>query len=275
MKTNQTFERNDKCYLADGTVAYFVADIGDGEAVVSLQVAGEYYDPLEPDTRDVFLVVGRVFEQPPLHEVSAEIEEARKELASILERQELELERLAEFEKTYRERHAALSKWEGLRLLEDFLEKRITHVVLVNYHSAKIMTFEEALAYREDRGRSKGFKLLSLFGRSNGVLEWQVNEYYDGSGSHTQIYPANSFEDAVAQCRKLFDGDMAEAVSDPNKIYYVGNWLEMAANYEWTITESLMSQYRQRQVANATENVEKTRKLLAEQEATLAKALGT
>ncbi len=43
---------------------------------------------------------------------------------------------------------------------------------------------------------------MSLFGRSNGDLEWQLNKYFDGSGGNTTVFPCTSHEEAVEVARR-------------------------------------------------------------------------
>lgn len=48
------------------------------------------------------------------------------------------------------------------------------------------------------------FKLLSLFGRSDGDLEWRLNQYSDGSGCGSTVYPCTSYDQALDIVREWF-----------------------------------------------------------------------
>lgn len=47
-------------------------------------------------------------------------------------------------------------------------------------------------------------KLLTLYGRRDGGLEWRLNKYRDGSGSDTTVIPCQSIEEAREVARRGF-----------------------------------------------------------------------
>ena len=84
--------------------------------------------------------------------------------------------------------------------LLNFLEGRITHTVEHGY-SYKIRGFSESL---ENNDRyDTDIKLMTLYGKSNGDLEYRINQYCDGSGSSTSISPAQSFKEAKEILEKV------------------------------------------------------------------------
>jgi len=84
-------------------------------------------------------------------------------------------------------------KVEALDTLYKFLNDEITHVVKTGWDYA-ILPFKPLLAgdhnYRED------LRLISLFGSSEGNLDWRLNYYRDGSGTYEAIVPCTSLEEA-------------------------------------------------------------------------------
>ena len=50
--------------------------------------------------------------------------------------------------------------------------------------------------------RYEAIKLLSVFGKSGGNLEYGINEYRDGSGDYHQCYPFTNYEDAIAHIKE-------------------------------------------------------------------------
>jgi hypothetical protein len=93
----------------------------------------------------------------------------------------------------------AAAKYPCIQQALDFIEGRITHVVVHHYSGAlKIATLKETFEQTDTwHGRRKfeGMKLLNLFGTDeNGRnVAWGLNQYRDGSGSScVQIDPARS-----------------------------------------------------------------------------------
>lgn len=91
-----------------------------------------------------------------------------------------------------------------LDTLWDFIEGNITHVVIESYDGLEIAPIENGLAVMSDSYSYHGqavpedIKLISLFGKSNGDLEWRINKWYDGSGGWRTFVPVRSFEEARA-----------------------------------------------------------------------------
>lgn len=76
-----------------------------------------------------------------------------------------------------------------------FLAGEITHIVHLDYGTYEIREFIEDIATNEDYSSSE-LKLITLFGKVDGSLEWNINRYSDGSGGNTTIVPFDSYEAA-------------------------------------------------------------------------------
>jgi hypothetical protein len=74
-----------------------------------------------------------------------------------------------------------------------FLNGEITHVVKPGW-SYQILPFADATDV-PDSWDSK-LKLITLFGETEGELEWRLGRYSDGSGSNELIIPCTSMDDA-------------------------------------------------------------------------------
>src|SRR5262249_25554574 len=100
-------------------------------------------------------------------------------------------------------RQTRIRTHEALKRLDDFLAGNITHAVRARYSGISIGTFAEVF---EEGGRyDKGVKLLTLFGDKKCGLSWHLNDYRDGSGSYTEIFPCTSLEDAKAVAQSKLD----------------------------------------------------------------------
>jgi len=85
-------------------------------------------------------------------------------------------------------------KVDALDTLYRFLNDEITHIVKFNYGDYEILPFKKSLLSGEKR--EENLKLISLFGSSEGNLDWRLNYYRDGSGGWDTIIPCSSLEEA-------------------------------------------------------------------------------
>jgi len=114
-------------------------------------------------------------------------------------------------------------KVEALDTLYKFLNDEITHVVKTGWDYA-ILPFKPALSsdddYRED------LRLISLFGNSEGHLDWKLNYYKDGSGNYDSIVPCVSLEQAnhvLVECiqKKVAKSGVDERMIKAEKQYCI------------------------------------------------------
>jgi len=78
--------------------------------------------------------------------------------------------------------------------LTKFLTGDIKYIVFVGYDT-NIIPFDEILL----EGDKSSLRLLTLFGRAKGVLDWGINRWSDGSGTDTRIFDvATDYEEAKA-----------------------------------------------------------------------------
>lgn len=116
------------------------------------------------------------------------------------ENEQIEKQRKAEYAK-----HTALSR------IDDFIAGKITHFVTASYEGVILESLAAGVASTDKYDRA--LKLLSLYGDSNGDLQWRINHYSDGSGSSRKVYPFCSEEEALAFARKLVSDELADMVA--------------------------------------------------------------
>jgi len=101
---------------------------------------------------------------------------------------------------------ASQASMESLDMLEAFVSGRITHVVDTGYGGCHIYPFAKAIEPGSDGWRQEEWiKLLSLFGKSDGTLQWRIHQYYDNSGNTRDILPAMSYAHAVQIAQGIYD----------------------------------------------------------------------
>lgn len=138
----------------------------------------------------------------------AEIEEAFHRLSKQLDEHATcvnKANRLAQEKAKALTAFASNAASDQLKTLEAFVAGEITHIVAGHeYGAPRIREFSAELAGQSDCDRSN-IKLLSLFGRTDGNMEWRLHQYSDHSGSATTVIPANGYADAVAIVQGMYD----------------------------------------------------------------------
>lgn len=194
------FEKGQTVYAEDGQEFEYVAAVDGGHVVQPSYFRSDDDEPYFATP----IVVEQVFAAPLTVKYHTEVAKLDEQLAA--KRDELaairsELNVLVRDEKA---RMARLKQHQALALLDDYLAGKISHFVVVPEYSGRIevQTFAEALA-SQDR-YDKDMKLLSLYGGSNGDLQWRIHRYSDGSGNNkTDVYPFLSEAEAIAGAQRI------------------------------------------------------------------------
>ena len=142
----------------------------------------------------------RVYDTPPAEKQSELIVNLRKiieELRNTKSELQRQITEIQEQEKTRLKRYA---QYEQLRHLDDFLNARITHYAILEY-DPKIIEFKDTKC----EYNVKDLKLLTLFGGSDGNLNWKLNRYSDGSGGSQTVMPCLSYQNALDEIQKYID----------------------------------------------------------------------
>lgn len=97
-----------------------------------------------------------------------------------------------------------------------FLTGTIEYLVVDHYSITPPVKMLDEVVRKENRycGEDKTFdsiKLISVLGRSDGNLEYNIHDYSDGSGGTTQVYPFTTLKEALAHIKTRaeikIDGD--------------------------------------------------------------------
>lgn len=86
-----------------------------------------------------------------------------------------------------------------LDTLVQFMTGTIEWLVVDDYSLSKPVKLIDEIIYWDSYSgrRYEGIKLLSVMGRSKGQLDYYIHQYPDHSGSYSQCYPFDNYEDAV------------------------------------------------------------------------------
>ncbi|MEB0170054.1 hypothetical protein [Pseudomonas sp. CCC4.4] len=166
-----------------------------------------------------------------LRELELRYEKSRKTLEADIAQQASRLTMIKEKAKLHAD---ALFKFvtnsnEGqLGLLKKVMSGQITHVFVSGY-SPEIFEWDGGKkTYDIDnyhgRAEIKGIKLLSLFGYSDGDLEYRLHTYRDGSGGSEQVFPAASYKEALALAQAECDLQSAAYLAKSRANFSMADW---------------------------------------------------
>lgn len=116
-----------------------------------------------------------------------------------------------------------------LQRLHAFVTGTITHLFIDSSSGRTISTWDADTLFQIDNeyGRSKieAIKLISLFGRSDGRLDFKLHRYYDGSGrDECTIVPCRSYEEALAEAQRVLDAEAAAYVDGKRGWFSPESW---------------------------------------------------
>lgn len=279
MTDQNRFEIGDDFYTADGAKVRLEAITTTGQFVVAKLLRYEdHYDSFYEDFGPAE-VVDKLFEKPPVEVIDAEIAEKRAELAELEKRHNKVFVEINTVESTAKARLDKFKKFAGLELLEDFIDKKITHFVQASDDTSfdfKIVSFDDAIKSKDRDAYRDPLRLVTLFGRSNGDLQWRVDQYYDGSGGSRQcIWPCRDEQHAKDTIVAIISDRLAENFKHvtPDRSYWFLLTYEAAIKYGIAPTQEQEAKYRELKAASIAGQIVGARKNLDTAQAALEKLL--
>ncbi len=258
-----TFNAGETVFTLGGQEVEYVASAG------SKHLVRPIYDTDHGSWAGDEFIADVVFKTPPTEKLHAEVKELEAKLHG-LRAQAWEAQReVRDAEAPAASRMKELAKLEPLKRLEDFIAGRITHFVETSDYSygVRVVTFKEAM---EKEGRyDRGFRLLSLFGSSNGDLAFRVNRYSDGSGLWTDSEPFCTEEDALDRARQIVLEKSDKAMRE-NRIHNLSETIKCAETLGVTLPKEHINAYNACMREAVAKFVVEAEKKLAEAQARLA-----
>ncbi|EKF40866.1 hypothetical protein NA8A_18282 [Nitratireductor indicus C115] len=199
-------------WLRDGREVEYLGRIDDGKHVVAPTIELETYEGYEVG-RGHAEFTSELFTKPPVEKRSEQIASLQAEVRGLENRKNKLYSECLHSERDTRARLDRLKKFEGLERIEEFVEGRITHVVIESYGDTVYDVLPLGDLQQYDCGYSRkpeGVRLISLFGLANGDLQWKVNQWRDESGTWRVILPCISEDDAREKRRDLIQKGLAE-----------------------------------------------------------------
>jgi len=221
--TQDKIEKGATVYLIDGQECVYEGEIG-GKHLVRQVLETEEGEELS----DIIIAQG-VFLSPPTVKLADEVRELNDRLTDLRAEAANLHKEISESQRSRKAILTVISQEKGLERIADFIAGRITHAMVVDRGEARIQTLESVLKMRNEYGRDKAIKLITLFGQSRGSLEFKINEYQDGSGTNQTIFLFTSEADAAEALRSWVSSKWDEWRTGKIKEYYLGNAIESAA----------------------------------------------
>lgn len=195
----KVFEPGQIVYLPDGREAEYVLANGHEHLVrVTYKVEGIDGEPDYSYPSDKITTTREVYASEPVEVWGKQVLSKRLMLRELDRELTAKRWELKDIEKDKLEMRKGAAKHPCIQQALDFIEGRITHVVIYDYGGAQIRTLPEAFEDVNTWGggrRVGGMKLLNLFGTDDKdhSVAWGLNQYRDGSGSvKYKIEPAHS-----------------------------------------------------------------------------------
>lgn len=249
------FETHD-AYLRSGQKVHVIEELKDDRCLVAPYFVLLGYEGEEEywaDESPFIVRKSNLFDEAPSPVIAEDIvklEKRHKELGDQIRQARKELARMEQDVEAHRKRYAHIPQ---LAQLDQFLDGKITHYVLnmseKDYSLPRIITIEQATGGEYDR--EKLGRLLALFGRSKGQLDWRLNAYNDGSGHYTSCVPCLSYEEALAVLTKRVHEKMQTAKTQ--------NLIDLCREYDIPIPDGYLEEVRYQQIELARETLKRAR----------------
>jgi hypothetical protein len=140
-----------------------------------------------------------------------------------------------------------------LTQLIDFISGDVKFIVVERYGDLEISEYDSSIATKE-YGRFESIRLLSLFGKTDGNLNYKMNQYYDGSGSWFDITPCKTMDEALIVLENKFKFAIEKGLTD--------TLLKVAEKYNLNIPNDKMDEYKVKKRKTILENIERQKQQL-------------
>jgi hypothetical protein len=139
----------------------------------------------------------------------------------------------------------------SFKMISNFILNKNKYVVTDYDWNPKLEKFDINKLDNMWNNRFDGLKLVSLFGKSNGDLEFRIHRYSDGSGGYQAVHLFESLDEA----KEFF----LEAIKDKE---YNSTIVEVLKKWGMPIDNDKMSQYKKKIIDSAKSNVKKCEEAL-------------
>jgi hypothetical protein len=134
-----------------------------------------------------------------------------------------------------------LQQYEPLKDIKEFLDGKITHLVIDNGWRYEIIDVKGAIYDEYFASSSKGeLRLLSLWGSKQREFRWRLNQYPDGTGHDVNAIPCLSFEEAKEKLQQIIN----KLLRDWTNSSSTREWIVKAAKqYDLSVPQKMIDAY--------------------------------
>ena len=214
-KGNYNLDQGKRVYGRGGYVYEFDRALSETEWLVYPMQEHQTWDgdsELLASDQPMILSPTSLYPKPPIPVVEKDIGEAETRLQDLNRQLREKKSELLQFEAEEKARAERIKRHEQLARLDDWINGKVTHILHLEKHSVwRIVEISEEEASDGDRySRNKLLKLLTLWGKTNGDLNWRLSQYGDGSGSTDhEVVPFGSYDDALAYVKQHVEAEFA------------------------------------------------------------------
>jgi len=172
-----------------------------------------------------------LFRKAPMAAQAEELKKLNQQIAEARQTYANTLKAIREAQTDSAEIIARLKQHKQLELIEEFLDGSVLDrpCVVEGWGGPKAFkSFKEALAdsdyLSDNRDAKQGLKLLTLFGKTNGDLQWGINTYYDGSGSTNHVTVVKTDDDAETFMKNWYVNRIKSLVADNSALRAYELW---------------------------------------------------
>lgn len=138
-----------------------------------------------------------------------------------------------------------------------FIEGKYRYLVK-NSYDPEIVLMTQTIENYEKSENWSGISLLTLFGQDDGGMHFKVGKYSDGSGNSTEVWPFETFEEAVIKLAEVINkGELNESK------------YKTALKYEIKINDDILLDYKARMMKSFLKGIEDAEKTLGSYKARL------
>lgn len=234
-------------YLPDGQAVEIISEIPNGFLVSRIFEDADTGETINGKPE----LVAKVYDKAPTERMDKEFLALQSSIDDLYRKQREAGEALQIAKAAIEGQKAKFDRVEQLRLLEDFIDGKITHYVeFTGYSEPRIIPFAETKS--DEYCGNRDMRLLSLFGSSNGQLSWMLNRYRDGSGIYTEVFPCNSLEAAQTMVKERILAKADESKDGP-----IEHVVTSAEKFGVELPIEYLNLYHQQRVADYQQHVTK------------------
>jgi len=132
--------------------------------------------------------------------------------------------------------------------LISFISGSSKFIVMDAYGDIEMSDYDTSITDKE-YGRFESLRLLSIFGRTDGQLEFRKNDYSDGSGSWRTVVPCETKEEALEILKERF----YKKLTEKGATSYL---LKTAEKYNLEIPYSILKVYKDKEKEAVLKNIQ-------------------